>query len=435
MSGLQERFGRALNISTRSPGSKANQVEQIDKASLKPPKRITPVANFDYLYGLGKEVMPCGHKHMAVHFAKRRTDGLECVVKISMKPHCFTSQREERTWRRSTEYLLNMPRSDNIARIYEVLEDSRALYIVMERVNGMDLFEALQQSRPAVEIARDIIQQLLRAMSHLHAHSAVHKDLKLENVMIDSSECSPNSPSGGRSPSLSPNSVKVIDFDTVDQWAPSSPVGKDVVGTDQYIAQEAYAGKYSPLSDVFAIGVIAYRLLTGKLPFQAELFDDGPGENWVGSPKMLEIRQKLQTAKVNFSHSVFKQHPAAADLVQRMLSHREGDRPSASAALKHPWFAEDTATSPVGPSSPKDVLTAPTLLTGSTSYDGYCSPGGNRHPKVTTGPRKEMPQAQQPGNQDPGEPDTFEADLQCVRSRSAVPTDHLSVKQMVQALL
>merc|ERR1719247_2602027 len=92
---------------------------------------------------------------------------------------------------------------------------------------------------------------------------------------------------------FTPTQVKVIDFDTLDQWTPAAGVAKDVVGTDQYIAQEAYAGKYSPLSDVFAVGVIAYRLLCGRFPFHAELFDDEPGENWVGSPKMDEIRSKL----------------------------------------------------------------------------------------------------------------------------------------------
>merc|ERR1719235_55446 len=118
-------------------------------------------------------------------------------------------------------------------------------------------------------------------------------------------------PKGRPSGSLTPNTVKVIDFDTLDQWTPSSGVAKDVVGTDQYIAQEAYAGKYSPLSDVFAVGVIAYKLLCGKFPFHDEIFDDEAGENWVGSPKMLQIRRRLKVAKIDFSHAVFREQPQA----------------------------------------------------------------------------------------------------------------------------
>merc|ERR1719203_1045817 len=102
------------------------------------------------------------------------------------------------------------------------------------------------------------------------------------------------------------DSVKVIDFDTLEEWTPASPTSKDVVGTDQYISQEAYAGRYSPLSDIFAAGVIAYRLLSGKFPFHDDMFDDEAGENWVGSPKMAQIRRRLKVAKVDFSSTVFR---------------------------------------------------------------------------------------------------------------------------------
>merc|ERR1719215_2216840 len=97
-----------------------------------------------------------------------------------------------------------------------------------------------------------------------------------------------------------PGSVKLIDFDTVEDWSPKSPKATRVLGTDQYIAPEAYEGRYSPASDIFAIGVIAYRLLAGTFPFRNSLFDDKPGENWVGSPKMREIRGKLQAVRLDW---------------------------------------------------------------------------------------------------------------------------------------
>merc|ERR1712080_649673 len=129
-----------------------------------------------------------------------------------------------------------------------------------------------------------------------------------ENVMVDlsridwetstkaplTSEISDSSPRSLLSKS-SPTSVKVIDFDTFDE-SPCSRISRVVVGTNQYIAQEAYAGKYSPRSDVFAAGVIAYVLLSDRWPFNHEIFDDKPGENWTGSPKMLEIREKLKVS-------------------------------------------------------------------------------------------------------------------------------------------
>mmetsp|Transcript_104409 Transcript_104409/g.164865 ORF Transcript_104409/g.164865 Transcript_104409/m.164865 type:complete len:423 (+) Transcript_104409:43-1311(+) len=306
----------------------------------KPPRRIQEIRDFDARYMLGKEVMPSTHRCMTVNFAQRKSDGLECVIKVRNKPGCFKSKADERTWRRSTEYLLNLPASGNLAQVYEVLEDANNLYIVMEKVRGMDLFETIAQEYVSVETSREIVRQLLRAMAHLHAHSALHKDIKLENVMID------ESPKYSRRPSLTPTSVKVVDFDTIDQWTPSSPAGRDVVGTDQYIAQEAYAGKYSPLSDIFAVGVIAFKLVSGRFPFHEQIFDDEEGENWVGSPKMDEIRQRLKTTRIDFSHSVFQKYPKANDLIQKMLSHDENARPTAAAALNHAWFLEDEDSTP-----------------------------------------------------------------------------------------
>ncbi|CAE7042327.1 pknL [Symbiodinium natans] len=73
----------------------------------------------------------------------------------------------------------------------------------------------------------------------------------------------------------SPVKVKLIDFDTVETVQPQTPKkAKDVLGTDQYIAQEAYDGNYSAASDIFAVGVIGYRLLTSKFPYKADIFDD-----------------------------------------------------------------------------------------------------------------------------------------------------------------
>mmetsp|Transcript_9243 Transcript_9243/g.25906 ORF Transcript_9243/g.25906 Transcript_9243/m.25906 type:complete len:404 (-) Transcript_9243:140-1351(-) len=343
---LQSRFGKILHITTRrnSASGQLHHLSRKNSASSTcsvgsadgegTPRTIRNVANFSDLYDLGKEVMPSTHSYMKVHFATRKKDATEVVIKVRYKPNCFRSREDERSWRHNTEFLLNMPDNSGIARLYEVLEDKRAFYVVMEKVGGMDLFEALEhEGKVSVQVAKDIIRQLLSSLVHLHSHNAVHKDLKLENVMLDLS------PKDLKSPA----SVKVIDFDTLEEWTPNSPTAKDVVGTDQYIAQEAYAGKYSPLSDIFAVGVIAYRLLCGKFPFHDEMFDDEAGENWVGSPKMAQIRRRLKVAKVDFSHPVFRDCPQACDLIMRMLAYNDIQRPSASSALEHTWFQEDEA--------------------------------------------------------------------------------------------
>eukprot|EP00440_Ansanella_granifera_P045858 gb/GFBE01049675.1/.p1 GENE.gb/GFBE01049675.1/~~gb/GFBE01049675.1/.p1 ORF type:complete len:679 (+),score=82.41 gb/GFBE01049675.1/:1-2037(+) len=301
-------------------------------------------------YKLGGNVMPSCHSGMEVRYACRAISSTNdqdvplqesFVVKVRYKNKSFQGRNDEQKWRTNTELILNIPQCGGIARIHEVIEDPKAYYVIMERAGGCDLYECLTgapEKRLPPHEAKDVLRELLTAVSELHHHGFIHKDLKLENVMLNKS--GPKCPSHiRRSLATSPGAgVKLIDFDTVEEWTPESPKAKHVLGTDQYIAPEAYEGIYSPLSDVFAVGVIAYRLLTGTFPYNGRLFDDKPGENWVGSPKMREIRDKLCDARVSFRHPIFENEPGAQSLIQRMLAVREQDRPDARECLNDPWL-------------------------------------------------------------------------------------------------
>lgn len=316
----------------------------------KPSKRsIRWTDQFATLYNLHGEVMPSCHSGMEVLNATRRSDNAEVVVKVRHKSKSFRSKGEEKEWRASTELVLNLPVTDTIAQLYEVIEDKKAYYVVMEKVHGLDLFETLHGTGPLrLPEIKEVLVQLLTALAQLHARGAIHRDVKLENVMVE------RSPVPRRRKSI-PNiagpeedvpateepmvSVKLIDFDTVEDYEPQTPkIAKDVLGTDQYISHEAYDGQYSPASDVFAVGVIGYKLLTGRFPFDNRIFNDDPGENWVGSPKMKEIREKLHNYDIDWSHRVFENQPAARDLLTRMLAGNAEERPTAQEALSNEWL-------------------------------------------------------------------------------------------------
>jgi len=307
------------------------QLQRASDNTAAPQVKIEKTDAFDKLYAIGAEVMPSVHPGMEIRHAMKLQDASRVVVKIRKKANSFASPQEEREWRQSAEFMLNLPTSSSIAGVYGVWEDKDAYYVVMERVGGSDLFELLDaEGMLPLGESKAILKQLLRGVGAMHDKGCIHKDLKLENVMVDRMSLKLKS---GEEPV-----VKLIDFDTAQSWEPSSPKAKTVLGTDQYISAEAYAGNYSPASDMFAVGVIAYKLITGHFPFNSKMFDDEAGENWVGSPKMKQIQQRVVRAKINFGIAPFPSDPEAEKFVRGLLAPNDEDRMSVEEALEHSFF-------------------------------------------------------------------------------------------------
>merc|ERR1712110_865913 len=84
-----------------------------------------------------------------------------------------------------------------------------------------------------------------------------------------------------------------------------------------------------------------YKLLTKKFPSRPDIFDDKPGENWVGSPAMRRIKERLKQEKIDFTRPPFDRCPPAADLCSKMLAYEMIQRPTAEACLRHEWFTID----------------------------------------------------------------------------------------------
>jgi serine/threonine protein kinase len=135
-------------------------------------------------------------------------------------------------------------------------DDRSQIYMVMEWVDGRLLRKILDEKKVlpperAVKIAIGICD----ALSYIHSHGVVHRDLKPENIMVDEND-----------------SVKLIDFGIAGQaGARRLTFAKlsQVMGTPEYISPEQVKGKRGDgRSDVYALGVMLYEMLTGKAPFQ-----------------------------------------------------------------------------------------------------------------------------------------------------------------------
>jgi len=139
-----------------------------------------------------------------------------------------------------------------IVQIYDYGEDEALAYIVMELVNGKSLHEHLLQhaSYDLREIG-DIIRQLLDGLGHAHAAGVVHRDVKPSNIMINKD-----------------GDLKISDFGIAHTESSELTQHGDMLGTPHYMAPEQFLGlPIGVPTDLYAVGVIAYDLLTGSKPF------------------------------------------------------------------------------------------------------------------------------------------------------------------------
>jgi hypothetical protein len=149
---------------------------------------------------------------------------------------------------------LNHP---NIVTIYDVGEEFDLLYIAMEYL-GQENLEPYCKKENLLPIRRtiDIVAQIADAISYAHKHGIVHRDIKPANIMV-----------------LSDNKIMVTDFGIARSMALTRTKPGTVKGTPLYMSPEQIAGrKVDGRSDIFSMGIIFYKLLTGELPFTANDF-------------------------------------------------------------------------------------------------------------------------------------------------------------------
>jgi serine/threonine protein phosphatase PrpC len=133
------------------------------------------------------------------------------------------------------------------------------LYIVTEYVDGQTLRQwMIDNPRPHLETVRDITEQIAKGLRAFHRMEMLHQDLGPDNIMIDRT-----------------GTVKIIDFGStrVAGVVEADPLARDdILGTAQYTAPEYFLGESgTSRSDLFSLGVITYQMLTGKLPYGAQV--------------------------------------------------------------------------------------------------------------------------------------------------------------------
>jgi len=151
--------------------------------------------------------------------------------------------------------IIAMTNHPNIVKLYGEGQWEGGLYIAMEFIRGVSLRQFIEQQSLSMKRCIDIILQVAYALCHLHSHGVIHGDLKPENILITEDGI-----------------VKVIDFGIArlhEEIKKEKGKTLRIVGTPTYMSpeQKEDPSKISFASDIYALGIIAYELLSGKLSF------------------------------------------------------------------------------------------------------------------------------------------------------------------------
>ncbi|XP_033132757.1 CBL-interacting serine/threonine-protein kinase 17 isoform X2 [Brassica rapa] len=220
----------------------------------------------------------------------------------------FQIKREIRT--------LKVLKHPNIVRLHEVLASKTKIYMVLECVTGGDLFDRIVSKGKLSETeGRKMFQQLIDGISYCHNKGIFHRDLKLENVLLDAN-----------------GHIKITDFglSAVSQHFREDGLLHTTCGSPNYVAPEVLANKGydGAASDIWSCGIILYVILTGCLPFDdtnlavlcRKIFKgDPPVPRWLS--------------------------PGAKTMIKRMLDPNPVTRMTVASIMANDWFKHEYSPS------------------------------------------------------------------------------------------
>ena len=217
---------------------------------------------------------------------------------------------------------LQLIRHRNVIGLFEVLATSTHLYLVLELTDGGTLLDHIQESdegRLDEQTARAFFGQLLNGLACCHQHGVCHRDLKLENLLLDQH-----------------GEIKISDFGlAVVTDACGRLPSAAACGSTNYVAPEVWVaadGGYDGFqADIWSCGVILYAMLAGKLPFDA-----------LSVPQLLA---QIGTGKVHYPSSVPK---VARSLLSHLLTTEPLGRCRLPEARAHAWMEASGSVTPRG---------------------------------------------------------------------------------------
>ncbi|XP_076445732.1 uncharacterized protein LOC143283402 [Babylonia areolata] len=247
------------------------------------------------------------------------TTGQKVAVKVIDKKRAKTDRYVRKNLRREGR-LLQQIRHQHVIQLLEVMETEHCYYLVTEFCAGGNLMDYITKRRRLDEKeSKKFIRQIVSAVDYLHRLGIIHRDLKVENLLLDENR-----------------NIKLIDFGLSNTIKVSPTPGGVLHGQEYLVTQcgsPAYAApellnhqKYGLPVDVWSIGVNMYAMLTGSLPFTVDPFN------------IRTLYKKMVSGQMNPLPPGLT--PDAKDLLHKFLRADPQQRVTITEALRHPWVAE-----------------------------------------------------------------------------------------------
>jgi len=250
-----------------------------------------------------------------VYEAKNTTFGNKVAMKVIKKDK--ENELDEQEIRNEINILKQLSHP-NIVKIYEFYISENHYYIITEFCKEGELFSYIKNKYSERQLAV-LFYQVFSGLWYLHENKILHRDIKLENIMIDGKETDKKT---GEELFW----AKIIDFGTAKLFEKNKKE-RDVVGSSYYIAPEVLKQNYNEKCDTWSVGVILYMTLVGRAPF------DGKDDE--------EIIYKISSVDYNKNEPRLVKHSdEVRDLVSHLLDKNIERRYSAKEALNHPWFTK-----------------------------------------------------------------------------------------------
>lgn len=225
-------------------------------------------------YRIVRELYASGRSH--VYLAEDPDSGERLVIKIPAVSVRNDSAHLERLM--MEEWIARRIDSPHVLKAGAQRRRHHYLYVTFEYLEGQSLRQwLLDHPQPSLETVRSIVEQIARGLRAFHRLEMLHQDLRPDNVFIDAH-----------------GTVRIIDFGAVRVagiMETASPLATDeILGTEQYTAPEYFLGENgSARSDLYSLGVIAYEMLTGRLPYGTAV----PGARTAAAQRRLKYRTVL----------------------------------------------------------------------------------------------------------------------------------------------